>query len=262
MDSGFYRQVKNRVRTEVLKGGPQRGGMFVYVATTCIASALAYYYYIVVNNLLSAVILGCIGAHIGMTLNHCANHGGLTRSGLVNYLFGFTNDLIGASSLVWSYHHHVSHHIHCNDIDMDQDVFTGLPFIRFDARQPKHWYNKYQHIYMGLLFPLLFITKHVSDFKALVSHHTKAVNMFGATSLDFTLGHAAKMIHFAVVLVLPLYLHGTSAVCFFFFFLFLAFSVLTPMSFSFILFLDLALPPSRSCWLLTFSLALCHLSQP
>jgi len=213
-DSKFYCAVKARVRTEVLKGGSQRGGMALYIATTVIFSALAYYYYIVVNNIPSAIFLGFIGAHIGMTLNHCANHGGLTKSGLINYIMGFTNDLIGASSLVWSYHHHVSHHIYCNDIDKDQDTFTGLPFVRFDARQPRHWYNKYQHIYMGLLFPLLFITKHISDYKAIITHHTKAVDMMGATSRDFFLAHLAKILHFGITLGLPMYLHGTSAVLF------------------------------------------------
>ena len=130
--------------------------MEAYIVVSVVISAFAYWYYITANTLFSAIFLGIIGAHIGMTLNHCANHGGLTKSATWNKIFGFSNDLIGASSLVWSYHHHVSHHIYCNDVDRDQDVFTGLPFIRFDARQPAHWYNKFQHIYMGLLFPLLF----------------------------------------------------------------------------------------------------------
>jgi len=36
--------------------------------------------------------------------------------------------------------------------------------------------------------------------------------MIGATSTDFTLAHLAKIVHFAVVLFLPCYLHGNSAV--------------------------------------------------
>jgi fatty acid desaturase (delta-4 desaturase) len=31
----------------------------------------------------------------------------------------------------------VSHHIHCNDNALDQDVFTAMPLLRFDARRPK-----------------------------------------------------------------------------------------------------------------------------
>jgi len=36
--------------------------------------------------------------------------------------------------------------------------------------------------------------------------------MIGATPTDFILAHIAKIIHFAIVLVLPWYLHGNSAV--------------------------------------------------
>jgi hypothetical protein len=42
----------------------------------------------------------------------------------------------------------VSHHIHCNDAALDEDVFNALPFLRFDPRLPKQWFHKYQHIYM------------------------------------------------------------------------------------------------------------------
>lgn len=49
----------------------------------------------------------------------------------------------------------VSHHIHCNDDALDEDVMNAMPFLRFDPRLPRHWYHKYQHIYMWFTFPLL-----------------------------------------------------------------------------------------------------------
>jgi hypothetical protein len=49
----------------------------------------------------------------------------------------------------------VSHHIHCNDDALDEDVFSAFPFLRFDPRLPRAWYHQYQHIYMWLTFPLL-----------------------------------------------------------------------------------------------------------
>lgn len=42
----------------------------------------------------------------------------------------------------------VSHHIHCNDLELDEDVFSAFPFLRFDARMPRKWFHKYQHLYM------------------------------------------------------------------------------------------------------------------
>jgi hypothetical protein len=49
----------------------------------------------------------------------------------------------------------VSHHIHCNDDALDEDVMNAMPFLRFDPRLPRYWYHKYQHIYMWFTFPLL-----------------------------------------------------------------------------------------------------------
>ena len=42
----------------------------------------------------------------------------------------------------------VSHHIHCNDDALDEDVMSAFPLLRFDPRLPRAWYHRYQHIYM------------------------------------------------------------------------------------------------------------------
>lgn len=42
----------------------------------------------------------------------------------------------------------MSHHIHCNDEALDEDVLNAFPFLRFDPRLPKYWYHQFQHIYM------------------------------------------------------------------------------------------------------------------
>ena len=49
----------------------------------------------------------------------------------------------------------MSHHIHCNDDALDEDVFSAFPALRFDPRLPKSWWHNYQHIYMWFTFPLL-----------------------------------------------------------------------------------------------------------
>ena len=49
----------------------------------------------------------------------------------------------------------MSHHIHCNDDALDEDVFSAFPFLRFDPRLPRAWYHQYQWLYMWVLFPFL-----------------------------------------------------------------------------------------------------------
>ena len=155
-DSPIYRRIRERVRKEILKNRSQRGGLAVPIIIDLLVTVSAYLYYLHTGTVFAGAVLGLVGAHIGMTLNHCANHGGLTRYPTLNFWLGFTNDLIGGSSLIWSYHHHVSHHIHTNSIHRDQDVFSAFPFLRFDNRLPKKWFHAYQYIYMVALFPLLW----------------------------------------------------------------------------------------------------------
>ena len=58
---------------------------------------------------------GLGGAWIGLTVQHCGNHGAMSTNAQVNGLLGTCDDLIGGSSLMWRYHHQVSHHIHCSE---------------------------------------------------------------------------------------------------------------------------------------------------
>ena len=60
----------------------------------------------------------------------------MSTNPLINNAMGMTDDLIGGSSLMWRYHHQVSHHIHCNDDALDEDVLNAFPFLRFDPRLP------------------------------------------------------------------------------------------------------------------------------
>ena len=50
---------------------------------------------------------GLAGAWIGLTVQHCGNHGAMSTSPAINGLLGLTNDLVGGSSLMWRYHHQV-----------------------------------------------------------------------------------------------------------------------------------------------------------
>ena len=51
---------------------------------------------------------GLAGAWIGLTIQHCGNHGAMSTSPAVNKAMGLTDDLIGGSSLMWRYHHQAS----------------------------------------------------------------------------------------------------------------------------------------------------------
>lgn len=69
----------------------------------------------------------------------------------------------------------VSHHIHCNDDALDEDVLNAFPFLRFDPRLPKMWIHQWQHIYMWFTFPLLTVVFQFGDLKGLFDKRTVCV---------------------------------------------------------------------------------------
>ncbi|PNH07823.1 putative Delta(5) fatty acid desaturase C [Tetrabaena socialis] len=158
-DSELYNTIRERVRKEVFKGtevkGAHRSGSEGAALAVLGYAAAAYALYTYDANPLTGALLGLSGAWIGLTIQHCGNHGAMSTIPLVNNLLGLTNDLAGGSSLMWRYHHQVSHHIHCNDDALDEDVFSAFPILRFDDRLPGFWYHRWQHIYMWALFPFL-----------------------------------------------------------------------------------------------------------
>ncbi|KAF8070962.1 acyl-lipid (7-3)-desaturase [Scenedesmus sp. PABB004] len=214
-DSEFYNAVRDRVRVEVFKGAEVRGAHRTgseAAAATILGSALAAYALYAVNaNLLTGTLLGLTGAWIGLTVQHCGNHGAMSTRVWVNQAMGLCSDLIGGSSLMWRYHHQVSHHIHCNDDAFDEDVFSAFPILRFDPRLPRAWYHQFQHIYMWATFPLLQIMFQVGDVKGLLSNRTGGATLYGATEGERRTVLAGKLAHYGLLLGLPALLHGPVA---------------------------------------------------
>lgn len=74
-----------------------------WAALTIIASSVfAYVLYATAPNLLTGTLLGFAGAWIGLTIQHCGNHGAMSTNTWVNNAMGLGDDLIGGSSLMWS----------------------------------------------------------------------------------------------------------------------------------------------------------------
>jgi hypothetical protein len=157
-------------------------------------------------------LLGLAGAWIGLTVQHCGNHGAMSTNAVVNNLMGLCDDLVGGSSLMWRYHHQVSHHIHSNDDALDEDVFSSFPFLRFDPRLPKHWWHQYQHIYMWASFPLLQVGFQITDIVGLVDNRTPGATLYGASSFEKATVLLGKVAHYALIWFVPIALHGWAAV--------------------------------------------------
>jgi fatty acid desaturase (delta-4 desaturase) len=214
-DSDFYNTVRERVRTEIFKGteikGAHRTGSEWAAGVILAYAAVTYTLYAFDANPITGFLLGLAGAWIGLTIQHCGNHGAMSTNPLVNNALGMTDDLIGGSSLMWRYHHQVSHHIHCNDDALDEDVLNAFPFLRFDPRLPKLWMHQFQHIYMWFTFPLLTVVFQIGDIKGLFDKRTVGASLYGASNFEKATVIAGKITHYFLLFGLPWILHGASA---------------------------------------------------
>ena len=104
----------------------------------------------------------------------------------------------------------VSHHIHCNDQALDEDVFSAFPLLRFDARLPRRWFHRFQHVYMWALFPLMQLAFQVGDLKALFTRRTEGASLRGASLPELASVVLGKAAHFGLLLAAPALLHGGS----------------------------------------------------
>jgi fatty acid desaturase (delta-4 desaturase) len=99
------------VRDEIFKGteikGAHRSGSELAAAAVLGYAAAAYGLYSWDANVLTGALLGLAGAWIGLTVQHCGNHGAMSTKTWVNKALGLCDDLIGGSSLMWRYHHQV-----------------------------------------------------------------------------------------------------------------------------------------------------------
>lgn len=82
---------------------------------------------------------------IGLNIQHDANHGAVSKSGLVNRILGMSQDYIGGSSLGWMISHNTVHHVHCNDIERDGDL--NIPLLRLHKNVQWHIPHVVQQLY-------------------------------------------------------------------------------------------------------------------
>jgi fatty acid desaturase (delta-4 desaturase) len=222
-DSAMYKIIKERVTKEVLKpladNSGARGGK-AYETVLILGTWVACWYNYAYNpSLLAGCFLGLAGAWIGLAVQHTANHGALCRDPSLNVLFGMANDVgCGGSSLIWRYHHQLSHHLYTNHIELDQDAHSSFPLLRMDRTQPYRSYHKWQPFYAPIAFSFYYFSVQMGDFETMLSKRVFRVRLEGvdktgikgATGIsavgEETLFWIGKAIHFTLLLLIPFYI--------------------------------------------------------
>jgi linoleoyl-CoA desaturase len=214
-DSGFYAEVKRRVREELhATGRPAVGGAGMYLKTAIMLSWLVASYGLLVFSHASwwqavpyAVSLALAVAGTGFSIQHDANHGAYSSRRAVNRAMGFTLDLLGASSYLWHWKHNILHHTYTNIEGSDHDL-DAKPFGRLSPAQTRYRAHRFQHIYMWGLYGLMLPKWHlVDDFQNALEGRLEDNRIPRPRGWDVVQLLAGKAAFFAWALVIPMFFH-------------------------------------------------------
>ena len=118
--------------------------------------------------LLLAAVSGLGIAGIGFSVAHDALHGAYSENPRVNWLLGFSMDLIGGSGYLWKITHNIIHHTYTNIHGTDEDLAVS-PLLRLSPHAERYWFHRYQHIYaLGLYSLTTIFWVFMKDFKYLL----------------------------------------------------------------------------------------------
>lgn len=218
-ESELYRTLKQRVREEVLKpiGRDEKGMNSVrgvplwYYLPVIMTWVVCATWFITVPSILSGTCLGLSLCWVGTGIQHTANHGGMHKNTKWEYFLGLLDDLaVGGSSICWRYHHNVTHHAYCNDVNKDPDTYSSFPILRLDSSQKLQPYHRFQWIYGPISFCFLWISIQLADLQQLLAGSFFDCRFHGTGSVEISWNVLLKVLHFYWIVVLPYQLHGLS----------------------------------------------------
>lgn len=153
-------------------------------------------------------IMGFALAGIGMSVMHDANHGSFSKNKTINYLMGHTLNLLGGSVCNWKMQHNVLHHTYTNVVNMDEDIDDKL-MMRFCPHSERKGYHRFQFLYVVFFYSILtFYWVTLKDFVQYIQYrkHQAFSEDRKSHSLKLLQIVALKVVYFAVVIGLPIYL--------------------------------------------------------
>lgn len=174
--------------------------LLVFFATSFTTALLAAF----------ALAQGCI--LMSCNVMHDGAHDSFSRSKTINWLMGFTLDVIGGSQMLWRQKHNILHHTYTNINALDSDLHTsGL--LRLHPEQPWCPWYRLQHVYAFPLYSLLTLSwVTYSDFRKFFSGRIGPYKLRQYTVLDVVVFFFTKLVYFGYALLLPMFFHPVSHV--------------------------------------------------
>lgn len=158
------------------------------------------------------IALGVVIVFGAMNFGHDGVHKSLSKRSIINKIGSYWYILVGLSPYCWRLTHNVIHHNNSNIIDHDHDIM-GAGLIDFTGEGKKTFFIKYQYIFAPILYSL--VTIHwllYKDIKFLTLKNIVNFNIPKTLPKIYVEVVFQKIIHFLILLVIPLLLTKSLAV--------------------------------------------------
>jgi linoleoyl-CoA desaturase len=214
-DTGFHAEVERRVAAYFqTTRRRERGSWRMYLKTAVILAWCAASYALLVfaaQTWWQAVPLGfCLAlglGAIGFSIQHDGGHRAYSRRRWMNKLASCSLDLMGASSYLWHFKHHIFHHTYVNVPGQDTDIDPG-PVLRLSPHQPRRWFHRWQHLYFWPLYAISAPRWHLyGDFKEIFTGWMGPHRIPRPKGWDLVVFWAGKAFSTGLLLVLPMFFH-------------------------------------------------------
>jgi linoleoyl-CoA desaturase len=214
-DTGFQAEVGRRVAAYFRETGRRDRDCWqmylksVIILAWCVTSYVllvfftSHWWAAIPLALCFAVGLGAIG----FSIQHDGGHQAYSRRRWLNKLAAYSLDVMGASSYLWHWKHHIFHHTYSNISGQDTDIELG-PILRVSPHQERRWFHRWQHLYLWPLYGLMSGRWHLwGDFKEFVTCRMGPHQFPPPKAWDRVVFWTAKLWSIAVLLVMPMFFH-------------------------------------------------------
>ncbi len=155
--------------------------------------------------LISAIIAGLTTVAIGISIGHDAAHNAISKRPVLNRIFLFSFNFVGANGEIWHERHTNGHHPYANIPNFDTDIEQSK-LVRLESSSMHHWWHKFQVFYLPLLLCFYtlnwFFHRDIVDLKESLKTSSSKISSLKLVSV-FVL---TKMLHLSWFIGLPLLL--------------------------------------------------------
>lgn len=158
--------------------------------------------------IIDCIVLGGLTASIGFNIMHDGAHGSFSKYKWMNKIAGASLNFLGANIFMWNSKHNVIHHAYTNIDGIDDDI-DARPFLRMCKSQKQYKIHRYQHIYFGLTYSLLYLYWiFFTDYEKYFTRKVGNMPLPPMKLMDHVSFWGFKLIHAVIFIAVPIYMVG------------------------------------------------------